>query len=316
MSALLSFAYGLMSLEFGRRAWKEYQQTASGYEDENETPSGAAALVAEAPAADVGAHRRAKKRQLSAPSVFASSNSLNYGGVFASHNANALGALGVAPTRDMRLSNQRITAANMRAESSAFAKGPAKATLHKNVGSLEGRVKRIRGLIVKGAKDPAVRNTAISVLSRRCPGKPGGWCVSEKDWRAEAEALFAFTRKNVRYTRDSILADTYVHPARTLFDVKPGSGGGGDCDDYVITLGALLMSVGHEVKMRVGAIKNPGAGDRPGWNHIWLVNTLPSGGAVASRGGNEMVLDASVDKPPGWEAPKSAIYKVRDFKVT
>lgn len=107
---------------------------------------------------------------------------------------------------------------------------PAKGTLVP-VRNLEDRIKRIRGLIRKGAVDPAIRKTAIAVLSQRDPKKPGGWKVAEKDWRGEADALFGFVRKNVRYTKDSALADTYVHPARTLLDRgnPKGSGGGADC---------------------------------------------------------------------------------------
>ena len=293
MSALLSIAYGLMAFEFGRRALREGRQARSGRDPDEAVdeilPDGAPALIA-------GTRRR------------------NLGASFDSalfQPPTMVNGLGIVETR---LAGPAISAADMRRMSPTF-RQPAKATIHRDVVSLDARVKHIRGLIRKGARDPAIRKTAIAVLSHRDSRKPGGWAVREKDWRGEAEALFRFVRKNVRYTRDSVTADTFVAAERTLFDTERGSGGGGDCDDMVITLGSLLMSVGHEVKLRVGAIKNPGAGSRPGWNHIWLMGRLPTGGAVAGKGGQWISLDASVDKPPGWEAPKKAIYRVKDFKV-
>lgn len=205
-----------------------------------------------------------------------------------------------------------ISAAQMRAQSPVFRR-PARATLG-TAPTIATRVARIRDLIRKGSEDPAVRRTAGIVLARRCPDRPGGWCLKEKDWQGEAAALFHFVRKNIRYTRDHPKLDVFVHPARTLFDVAPGSGGIGDCDDYAITLGALLRSVGHDLVARVGAVIND-ASRTPPFNHIWLVDKLPLGGAVARAGGREYPLDASVDKPPGWQAPKERLYQTRDFPI-
>lgn len=211
------------------------------------------------------------------------------------------------------VSLDRISADAMRHVSPVFgANGdrPPRATRHPSMESLAGRVKKIREQMRKGALDPAVRRTAIAVLSRRCGDKPGGWCIAEKDWMGEARALFQFTRANVRYTKDPTLADTYVHPARTLFDVRRGSGGGGDCDDYTATLGALLMAVGHEPKIRVVAVKNPGD-PNPNWNHIYLVDRIMD----ADGRPRDFVLDASVSHPAGWEAPKDRIVRFKDFDV-
>lgn len=224
----------------------------------------------------------------------------------------AIASLGVARQGGLAPGG-RISAAEMRRLSPIF-RGPAKGRLIKNVNDLQGRIVRIKSLVRKGSLDPAVRKTAIAVLSRRCSGKVGGWCIAEKDWEAEAKALFHFVRANVRYMRDPRIADTYVHPARTLFDIRPGSGGAGDCDDAMITLGALLGAAGHGVIARVGAVKSSGD-SRPGFNHIWTVSVLPAGGAVGGGGGKLLPLDASVDKPAGWEAPKSRLFRVRDFKI-
>lgn len=182
--------------------------------------------------------------------------------------------------------------------------------------SLSARVARINKLIKAGSMHPEIRKIAGAVVAQRCAHKQGGWCVKEKDWKGEADAIFGFIRRNMRYTRDNAFADTFVAPHRTLFDrATKDSGAIGDCDDYTITMGALLASIGHDVTSRVGAISNPGD-PTPDYNHIWLVDTLPQGGAVARRGaGGEYPLDASVAMPPGWQAPKNRIYKVRDFPV-
>lgn len=183
-----------------------------------------------------------------------------------------------------------------------------------NVQSLSQRVQRIRKLIRKGAVDPAIRKLAGAVVARR--NLDGTWAVPEKDWRGEAVAMFNFVRANVRYTRDSAFADTYVHPARTLFDrANPKKAGSiGDCDDYTITLGALLAAIGHTPEIRVVAAKN-GDDEKPDWNHIYLRDRLPAGGAIAGAGGEIITLDASVNKPAGWEVPKERIYRVKDFQV-
>lgn len=197
-------------------------------------------------------------------------------------------------------------------------RGPAKGTVEQVANGSMGlnqRIQRIQKLVKQGALDPAVRKLAGEIVAKRCPDKPGGWCVGEKDWEAEARAIFGWVRSNIRYTRDSAFADTYVHPARTLFDKAPGTGSIADCDDYAITMGALLGAIGHSAKLRVAAITNGDPGARAQWNHIWLVTCLPEGGAVATVGSRCIPLDASIDKPFGWQAPKERLYKVKDFEI-
>ena len=76
------------------------------------------------------------------------------------------------------------------------------------------------------------------------------------------------------------------------------------CDDFVSLLGALLRSIGYKVRSRVVWTKGFTT-----WNHIYLLVQLPAG--------EWMALDATVDKPAGWEVPKSLMLKdPRDFDVT
>ena len=86
----------------------------------------------------------------------------------------------------------------------------------REVESLDERINAIRDRIRKGRVDPKVIAWARSQVTKRCPGKPGGWCVGEKDTTAEIHAIFHGMRRDVRYTSDVMGVDTYVHPRKTL----------------------------------------------------------------------------------------------------
>lgn len=167
--------------------------------------------------------------------------------------------------------------------------------LHK-VNTIEDRIKHINKMIRKGRLHPNVRKLAVQIVSQKCNGT---WCTPEKNWEAEVDTVFNWVREHVRYVRDTYDVDLYQHPKRTI------EFGGGDCDDYTITLGALLQAIGYPIKCRV--IQTIDSDD---WNHIYLLVGLPPRGPTKWK-----VLDASVDKPAGWEAPKKMIAKFRDFRV-
>lgn len=148
---------------------------------------------------------------------------------------------------------------------------PAKGKLEQ-VRSLEGRIKRINGQIKLGSTDPAVRKLALEIVAARKPD--GSYAVAEKDWEGEARAIFGWVRANMRYTRDSAFADTYVNPARTLFDKKPGVAAAGDC----LVAGTLLLRDGH----RPTTIENVRPGDKiwgyDKWSEVldvWSKGVLP-----------------------------------------
>jgi len=220
--------------------------------------------------------------------------------------------------------------------------------IHKLGPNIDDRVKLIQQKIREGRQDPRVRGLAIKVLSTRCGrcnqcqtvnsfpkveqykfpntvagaiheedgtwvcGKCGKsnnisntrWCNPEKNWRRELEALFNYVRQHQRYTRDIANLDTYQNPLRTL------EWGGGDCDDYTITLGSLAGSVGHEVELQIMESKAVGGKRAGSWNHILLMAGLPPQNPTAW-----LPLDASVDKPAGWYPPKEMIYKTKNYKV-
>ncbi|MFD6432300.1 transglutaminase domain-containing protein [Streptomyces venezuelae] len=144
-------------------------------------------------------------------------------------------------------------------------------------------VGHIRSLILRGGKDMAVRRQAVRLLKARG--------VRPKDYLGEIEALFAWVRRTVRYTRDPYRVEL-LHSARRMLQLRAG-----DCDDMTILLGALLQSVGHQVRI---VLVGPDAA-RPGlFTHVY---------PEAEYRGRWIALDATMPHPMGW-APDSPVKKV------
>jgi hypothetical protein len=172
---------------------------------------------------------------------------------------------------------------------------PLKATI-RGVGNIDSRVRYILSSIQKGRKSPEVRAFAVRAVSQKC-GK--GWCIPERDWWGEVQGLFKAIRSNVRYTRDIHKLDTFQSPQRTL------QFRGGDCDDFSITLGSALQSIGYPIKVRI--VQSQGS---PDYNHIFLLVGLPP-----RRPNQWFALDASLAKPPGWHPPRAALKRIKDYDV-
>src|SRR6266496_3360906 len=135
----------------------------------------------------------------------------------------------------------------------------------------------IARLIQDGAKDLYVRQKAVEVFR--------GYEVRPKNRMGEVCALFDFVKRNIRYTRD-IFRVELLHSARRMLELRAG-----DCDDMTILLGAMLMATGHPVRLVL-------AGFRPNKPHVYS-HIYPE---VNVRG-RCIAIDATVDKPLGWEPP-------------
>ena len=135
----------------------------------------------------------------------------------------------------------------------------------------------IARLIRDGAKDFYVRQKAIAIFR--------AYNVPPKDRMGEVCALFDFVKRNIRYTRD-IFRVELLHSARRMLELKAG-----DCDDMTILLGAMLLSTGHPVRLAL-------AGFRPDMPHAYS-HIYPE---VNVRG-RWIPLDATMNKPIGWEPP-------------
>lgn len=177
--------------------------------------------------------------------------------------------------------------------------GQASASTYR-VNTIDERLAGVAVQMMRSIRDPRVRQLAVSIVSKRSR-KPnehtgdGGWAIAERDYWGEVKAIFNWMRANVRYIRDMSTIDTFALAMRTI------EARGGDCDDYTIALGALLMSIGYSVRMKT--IQTNSSED---WDHIYLQVGLPPGKPTKWR-----TLDASVAQPAGWEAPASIIVKAR-----
>jgi predicted transglutaminase-like cysteine proteinase len=170
----------------------------------------------------------------------------------------------------------------------------------RTVHTIDQRLAGVMEQMNRSVRDPYIRYTAGQLVSKRCrtpniANGDGGWCYPERAYWQEVKAVYSFIRANVRYVRDIDGIDTFQTARRTL-EMRSG-----DCDDYAITLGALLMAVGFPVRTKT--IQTKGSRD---FNHIYLQVGLPP-----TKPTRWKTLDASTPNPAGWEAPRSMIAKAR-----
>lgn len=156
---------------------------------------------------------------------------------------------------------------------------------------IDERVAYIQEKASKGSLHPAIKELTASILSQKCGDK---YCIREKAYVEEIKALFWALKDvrsphSMRYQRDHAYVDQFVS-ADKLLQLKSG-----DCDDSAILLGAMLLSAGYPVKMRIVAAN--GKGD-DAWSHIYLLAGTPPGSPT-----RWVPLDLTVDKNPGWEVP-------------
>lgn len=205
--------------------------------------------------------------------------------------------------------------------------GPPK-TKNYDVTDIDDRVSLIGDLIRRGSLNSNIREATIKLVSQTCDrlGRtdPNGdrYCVPEKNCLAEVKAIFDAVRNpkskyRMRYVRDAVLADVFVDAERSLMNNH-----GGDCDDYAIAIGSMLMSIGHPVRLRVIATRRSGVPDKDApWAHIYLLTP-----AKFDDNSKWIAVDGSMDKPLGWEAPGAAetartgkpagiTARVRDYSV-
>ncbi len=165
----------------------------------------------------------------------------------------------------------------------------------RKVKTIAERVAYVHEQMVLGTRDPEVYALARQVLSRKCGNE---WCTPEKAHKEEMKALFEEARARCRYTLDPVDYDAFQTPSKTLQLAT------GDCDDEFALLGAMLRTVGINVRSRIYQTVG-----QPTWNHINLMAQDPGDGSWHS-------LDlAAVGKPAFWEIPKQYVLKQRDFDV-
>lgn len=121
--------------------------------------------------------------------------------------------------------------------------------------------------------DPVIRQRAESIIDD----------VAEKDAHAEAAAVHAWVRDNIRYTGDVAGVETLKDPLLLLQSRH------GDCDDKSTLAAALLQSIGFPVALIAVAFE----GDRE-FSHVYC---------EAEIDGVLVPVETTEAVPLGWRAP-------------
>ena len=145
---------------------------------------------------------------------------------------------------------------------------------------LNAKLRRIRGLVEKAKQDPVFRQAVVGIVRQ----------VPERSWQLEVSTIMDWVRDHVRYTLDPAGLELFVAPQLLLQQGLAGDAAG-DCDDHVMLAAAMLETLGHPVRYRVGG---PGPGK---FRHIWL-DVLQRG-----RGWVPMELTKN-DAALGWDPAK------------
>ena len=97
-------------------------------------------------------------------------------------------------------------------------------------------IAKIRELVHQGMTDQVINRLAIQIV--RAAG------VREFDFTGEAQAIYAWVRRNIRFFKDIDGVETLRTPREIL------TIGGGDCDDInAILMPSLLGTIGHTVRL-------------------------------------------------------------------
>jgi predicted transglutaminase-like cysteine proteinase len=140
-------------------------------------------------------------------------------------------------------------------------------------------VATMQQLIETGTSDPSVREKAIEI-ARYGQAQP-------RDAHSEIRAIFDWVKHNFRFTKDPSGRET-LGTAEYLIRLKAG-----DCDDYVVTQGALLGALGYPTRI-VTIAADPH--ERRRLSHVYL-EVLVNGHWIAMDPTQEHAI-------PGWAPPK------------
>jgi len=144
----------------------------------------------------------------------------------------------------------------------------------------------LKTLAHKYKTDPAIRETALEIIEN----------VPSRDQLREVKAIFRWIRDNIRFVPDAYGTEGIQIPTLTLPHFYSEHGWGqGDCDDQVLLLATMLLSIGiGDIKFRIVTFKP----DDNEWKHIYLMIRIA---------GNWYAADPIVDdRPFGYEHPHLA----------
>ncbi len=147
-------------------------------------------------------------------------------------------------------------------------------------------VSAMKSVAVKRSGDPRVRQMAVMILNN--------YNVKSHNYRDESIAVGDFVKKNMAYVRDPRGIEQLQDPVKMVNDIVNGVARG-DCDDMSLLIVTLLLSIGHDPRLR--AIRYSPRGP---FNHIYVVDYERNGFEKPRR----IVLDAIMKHAPiGYEIP-------------
>ena len=144
----------------------------------------------------------------------------------------------------------------------------------------EATLRVMREMVNRCRVNPQIRQAATTVA----------FLQPEKDYAAEAEAIFNEVRDGIRYMRDVNGVETLQEPQITLASKL------GDCDDQTVLLAAMLESIGIPTRFVVAGYSGPH------FEHVYLQAWL----------GQWVDMDATEPHPMGWAPPDATVLAVED----
>jgi hypothetical protein len=145
-------------------------------------------------------------------------------------------------------------------------------------------IAKIRELVHQGMTDQAINRLAFQIV--HAAG------VREFDFAGEAQAIYAWVRRNIRFFRDIEGVET-LRTAREILTI-----GGGDCDDInAVLMPSLLGTIGHSVRL-VTVSSDPAAPAT--FTHIYC---------EVEMNGQWVPLDAARRDPAFGKGPRSYFRK-------
>lgn len=111
--------------------------------------------------------------------------------------------------------------------------------------------------------------------------------VEGKDFEQEACACLQWVKDNIRYVKDIKGTET-LHTADTILKQRHG-----DCDDMAILLGAMLLSIGHDIRFICVSFQ------ADNWSHVWTQSKLLDNDLTPYW----LDLEPTVDVPCGTSIP-------------
>jgi hypothetical protein len=137
----------------------------------------------------------------------------------------------------------------------------------------------MRQLVDAALADPAFVRQAIDIVRS----------VPAYDDFGEAQALYNWVKRNIRFTKDPLTKEK-LYPPQELLKIRAG-----DCDDISMLLGAFLMAVGYNARLVTVSANRQQPND---FSHVYVEAEVPPGT------GNWIAVDAArLDSEFGEEPP-------------